>query len=379
MKPYRLLLLTLSVSILSCTGNNRIETPEDTREVQIAPISLAKAESEAAEIISDFSFELFRKVYSSHSEADLLISPLSVAMDLSMIAGGMTAEAKEIIAKLIGIEGLPSDVIESYYQKLCKGLSAVDADSRLCSANSAWFDDGTIVDNSYKTALESTFEAYVNTLDFQKLGSADIINGWCYDKTGGMIEEIVGAETLRSLQALILNAIYFNARWAFEMQLDGDVLNTEGEFKYAETEQFRMLSLPFGNGCYEMLVALPVGQFSQMVNSLSSSEIKEMKPAMVRARIPKFRTGTSVDLTKDLVEMGLATGASRFDIGTIMQKTCFEANEKGAQAAAITGGMITSPGEDPEWIEFDASNRSFLYMIYENSSSSVIFIGCKKD
>ena len=67
-------------------------------------------------------------------------------------------------------------------------------------------------------------------------------------------------------------------------------------------------------------------------------------------------------------------------LGLLLQKSKITVNEEGTKAAAVTiGGMFDNaagPPAEPEIINFHA-DRPFIYLIQENSSNAIFFIGTK--
>ncbi|MCD8206761.1 MAG: hypothetical protein LUD72_02375 [Bacteroidales bacterium] len=60
----------------------------------------------------------------------------------------------------------------------------------------------------------------------------------------------------------------------------------------------------------------------------------------------------------------------------VKQATKFSIDEEGAEATAVTDGelLVTSPGEPQESERFYVT-RPFLYILKENSSNTILFIG----
>jgi len=115
-----------------------------------------------------------------------------------------------------------------------------------------------------------------------------------------------------------------------------------------------------------------------------------MSPKKVRLTIPKFKTEQSFELDDALKEMGMASafkardanfsgmnGKKNLYIGAAIHKTFLEVGEDGTEAAATTAVIMTktSAMNDPEeTIEFKA-DRPFIYMIRDNQTGTILFIG----
>ena len=63
-------------------------------------------------------------------------------------------------------------------------------------------------------------------------------------------------------------------------------------------------------------------------------------------------------------------------IGDAVHKTYIDLNEKGTKAAAVTffGFKATAAAESPDIVEINL-NKSFLYMIRDTKTKTVLFVG----
>ena len=122
---------------------------------------------------------------------------------------------------------------------------------------------------------------------------------------------------------------------------------------------------------------------------------KQMYPRMVDLKIPRFETQTNIDLVDIMKTLGMVRAFSpqdaEFDemftktqgnvfLGILLQKSRIIVNEEGTEAAAVTiGGAFDTavgPPAKPEAVNFHA-DRPFIYLIQENSSNAIFFIGTK--
>lgn len=115
-----------------------------------------------------------------------------------------------------------------------------------------------------------------------------------------------------------------------------------------------------------------------------------MSQKKVQLTMPKFKTEQGFELSEALKEMGMTSafnakgadfsgmnGKKNLYIGAAVHKTFLEVGEDGTEAAAATAVIMTktSAMHDPEkTIEFKA-DRPFIYVIRDNQTGAILFIG----
>ena len=120
-------------------------------------------------------------------------------------------------------------------------------------------------------------------------------------------------------------------------------------------------------------------------DSLISDE--ELKSTYVSLYLPKFETETTLNLTDILKSMGMKVSFTEAadltkmcDSGNMqvtdgIHKTYIKVDEKGTEAAAVTGMMAgATSAKPPVPIEFKF-DKPFTYVIKDKTSGEVLFIG----
>jgi serpin B len=131
--------------------------------------------------------------------------------------------------------------------------------------------------------------------------------------------------------------------------------------------------LPANNGNIESLIEdLDVAQWQNIVQQLRVQEVV--------MKLPRFKVGCEIPLSGPLKDIGMkrifSDGLSNISDGNLgvsgaFQTTFVEVNEEGTEAAAVTVLPVTG---ESTYVTFLA-NRSFLYLIKEKSTGSILFIG----
>jgi len=111
----------------------------------------------------------------------------------------------------------------------------------------------------------------------------------------------------------------------------------------------------------------------------------------VAVTLPKFKTETFLKLSDDLVAMGMKDAfdpdtadfsgisevkkpADGLYISSAVHKAYIDVNEEGTEAAAVTALTMALRGMPPKPTVFRA-DHPFLYLIRDNASGCILFLG----
>ena len=356
----------------------------------------------------DFDTDLFKESFSASENKNVVVSPFSVKMALSMAAQGANGKTLEEMNKVIGLD----ETSNEYFRRLIED-AAKDGDITLNIANSIWLRQGLEFNPAYMDILDSYYMAQASTLDFADPSSKDTINRWVNEKTNGKIEEIVDRIDPSNI-AFLINAIYFNANWSVPFEegftskkdftlLDGskvkaDLMSKTAHLSYQENNQFQAVELPYGeNGRYVMRVYLPKKdvKFDKFVNGIDKESLQKWSEDFSSRKgvleLPKFKTEYSSSLNDMLISMGIKEAFNSVNadfskmivvegqnvyISEVMHKTYIDVNEKGTEAAASTsvGISVTSAPDQEEMFEM-VVDRPFVFTIDDKESGEILFIG----
>jgi serpin B len=350
---------------------------------------------------------LFHEVYGISEEENIMISPLSVSYALGMTYNGSAGTTKEAFNNVLHFGDLTTTEVNESYKDLMGQLVHLDKKVQFSIANSIWYRLGFQVLQDFITTNQSYFDAMVSELDFFDPGAVDIINTWIESKTNGKIKDMLDYIPGDAVMYLI-NAIYFNAKWKYQFDsedtqsgtfhmkngtsIQADFMKVNGIFRYKANDDFSAVELPYGDSTFSMVVMLPAAgkTVSDLVEQLDittwNSWYGSFIPANVQVELPKFKYGFKDLLNDPLINLGLGiafdpsgadfsgirTGGGLF-ISRVIHQTFIDVQEEGTEAAAATIVEIRETSI-PQVIIFRA-DKSFLYLIKENSTGAVLFIG----
>jgi serpin B len=389
----------------------------DKIDVQTEPVPF-KISATQAKFISEanhFGINLFNYVAVGSSE-NMMLSPVSAHVALSMLLNGSAGETKTQIQEMLGFESnLTIQDINQAYSDLRLQLLNADNRIQLSLANAVFSREGFPIKQTFIDAMKNDFHATVESLDFNKISSLDRINGWAFDNTNGKISKVLN-ELSPDLVVILMNALYFKGNWSTEFiksetkplpfhlseteSIQVPTMFSEIQAKVVDTESFTAVEIPYGRKNFTMVVLIPNTQLNddhtlhQAMNltpeswiSLTANLNAQENWQTVGLFLPKFKFSYETLLNQALNQLGMtdAFDASRADLSDlsddlnlyvsfVKQNTFIETNEEGTEAAAVTsiGIEVTSTPIGPRIIRAD---RPFLFGIREQTSNTLLFMG----
>tara|TARA_R100001143_G_scaffold54182_1_gene49912 strand:- start:12524 stop:13795 length:1272 start_codon:yes stop_codon:yes gene_type:complete len=379
------------------------------------PRELTATEKMVIEADQSFSYELFRNTVDFDDEENIMISPLSVSMALSMTLNGAEGETFEAMRETLKMSGMNLDEVNDGYRTLIKLLVDLDPDVKLKVANSIWHDDDLQVKQDFLNRVEDAFDASVEDLDFQDPASVNRINEWVNTNTEGLIEKIID-EIPDEMVMYLINAIYFKGNWLYQFDEDdtriADFYLESGETKQVDmmtqrdrfatyfSEQVHMIELPYGDSLFSMTVLMPSDEnqpLDQFISEAVTAENLHNWRSNLRTpfqdipvHLPKFEMEYEIEYNEILKAMGMEiafdeweadfsgiadTSPQNLFISEVKHKTFISVDEKGTEAAAVTSvGVGVTSMPQPMIV-----NRPFVFIIHERESGTNLFMGKVKD
>ena len=401
----------MMVAIYSaCSNSDDDVTPDEplsNEDNELRYISLTRAESELVNENNNFAFNLFRQVSSDKSE---IVSPISITYALGMLNNGAVGETQAEINKVLGFGTAGADSINAFCKKMLTEAPKLDKLTKVMIANTIYMNQGFELKQDFITKAKTYYDAEPETRNFADGQTRDVINKWGNDHTEGMIPEVLKEEEFSPIAvSYLLNAIYFKGAWAekfdkgntkdetfkgYSAESQVPMMHQEHEFNYAETDDCQALCLPYGNNAYRMTILLPkegktINDVLKNLTAESWQRYQYMGDAIVDVKLPRFESKSDVNLKPIMSALGMPRafdpGLADFSnfcnvptyIDLMKQVAIIKLNEEGTEAAAVTViGMEMSamvPSE-PQHVQFFA-NRPFLYVISEQSTGAIFFIG----
>ena len=405
-----LMMVTMMAGCSKSDDNTPDPTPDNplsNEDNELKYISLTRAQMDLVNENNNFAFNLFRQVTSQKSE---IVSPISITYALGMLNNGAVGETQKEINKVLGFGAAGADSINAFCRKMLTEAPTLDKLTKVMIANTIYMNKDYELKSDFINKAKNFYEAEPETRDFADGKTRDVINKWGNDHTEGMIPEVLTEEEFSPIAvSYLLNAIYFKGTWAEKFDKDNTkdetfkgysadkqvpMMRQEHEFNYSETDDCQALCLPYGNLAYRMTILLPkegktINDVLKTLTAETWQNYQIMGRAIVDLKLPRFESKSDVNLKPIMSALGMPKafnpGLADFSnfcnvptyIDLMKQVAKIKLNEEGTEAAAVTviGMEMTAlePSE-PQHVQFFA-NRPFLYVISEQSTGAIFFIG----
>ncbi len=392
-------LIPVFLFLLAVTGCEDVFGPRDEAWQAI------QLDERLVHAYTDFGLHLFGVLVEDAPESNLFVSPTSAAFSLAMTYNGAAGETAAQMARILGIEGMTLEEANRANQEWLNALANPGRKVELSLANSIWIRQGFSVEPAFIDRNRTFYRAEVRQLDFNSPSAVRTINDWVSRNTRGKIPTII--EEIDPLDMLFLiNALYFKADWTHQFDKrqtrshpfrlsDGTfkdvmMMGQAKEFPYFRGNGFSVVSLPYGNGRFSMVLALPdhnsdLRRFYAKLNPASLEEWIEGMNGGTRVALPRFTLEWEKTLNEMLKALGMedAFDPARSDfsginpdrddlyVSEVKQKTYLKVDEEGTTAAAVTSTRITAVSAPMELI-FD---RPFFLAIRDNATGTLLFLG----
>lgn len=384
---------------------NQTEEPvkNDEDDEELESLSLTRAQQEQVKVSNDFAFRL--ALATMQSDKNEMLSPLSVAYVVGMLANGVSDKTFGEVATAMGMGNMTLDEMNEYFELMLRDLPRLDLTSTLLQSNAIFVNQGYSLLEEYTSKVGKAYSADFTSLDFRLDSSCDYINQWASDHTNGMINEIVDFLN-PSAVAYGLNAVYFKGGWVHKFKAADTkdeafgkqgklvpMMHLEAYLKYAENDFCKLIEMPYGNGAFQMTVLLPNEGISttDLMGMLNETQFRKMQLGVSKyltdVKIPRFETSCKLSLNEALKNIGMSSlwsleerypkmSMDKITLEKMVQTARIIVNEEGSEAAAVTHFEATSAGgkEEVRNAEFHA-DRPFIYIISEKENGIILFIG----
>ncbi|NXL57118.1 ZPI inhibitor, partial [Chordeiles acutipennis] len=327
---------------------------------------------------ANFGFNLYRKIAMMHDN-NVIISPLSVSALMTAYMLAAKGETHKQIVKSLNLHALKDRVDHHNLPALFKQL---------------------------KDNITMNEELLLVQVDFQNLTQAKfVINKNINKMTKGKIPELF-EELERHNKLLLVDYIVFKGKWVYPfnskftetdtfhinkyrsvqvpMMFKSDKVNST----FDENLRCTVIKLPY-KGKAHMLIVIPekegdyISLEDHLTTELVESWLGNMKTRKVDISFPKFKLEQKYKMKKLLHALGIKnlftcmadlshlTDQGYVAVSQVVQKAAIEVDEEGTEATAASGSEITAFTVPPV-IKVD---RPFLFMIFEETFKTLLFIG----
>jgi len=376
---------------------------------------------------NEFAVELYARLRGN--EGNLFFSPYSISTALALTYSGARGQTESqmsavlhfpIFAKQDKKSWISSAVIPdrnqfaSVFAEIIKDLNGRGEKGgyELRVANALWGQKDYGFLEEYLELIGTNYGGNLNEVDFIRAAETarKTINKWVDKKTNNKIKNLIQKDVLDSMTRLVLtNAIYFKGNWARQFKkdntkdapfilvdgkkVDAAMMNQKTEFGYMETNSFQGLELPYVDDDLSIIILLPkkIDGLDELEKILTVENLTKWLSKLYKREvvvsIPKFKMTSQFGLASVLKSMGMTdafssnanfsgiNGKRDLFISAVIHKAYIDVNEEGTEAAAATAVTMKLTSIGPARIPVFRADHPFLFLIRDNHSGSILFIG----
>jgi serpin B len=378
-----------------------------------------------------FALTLYGKVAPTANGGNLITSPLSASLALTMLYAGAQGQTASEMASALSLPADASAVFdgENALSQALAGRAAAalaydqgqvwqgkpdPSDYALQVVNSVWGQETYTWAAPFLDVLARSYGTGVYLEDFvsDATGATQTINSWVSFQTADKISGLLPPGALTSDTRMVLvNAVHLKLPWASPFQVAqtasapftrGDGSQVTASFmhqgfetaSYVETDQAQVLSLPLSGNQLSVVIALPKNGLASLVSSLTPQTWAAMTSAGsqdVLLSLPKFSfTTQSFSLAKPLQALGMKTAfdpaqanfkglcasppdGNNLYVSDVLQKAMMAVSESGVEAAAATAVVNAGTAAPSSFVTLTI-DHPFLVSIVD-SSGAIVFMG----
>jgi serine protease inhibitor len=368
---------------------------------------------------NDFGFRLLNAVQKTSPNRNVVLSPVSAALNLSMVLNGAAGETRHEMLTALALHSSELEEINTANEQLIKLLRTPTQSVTLSVADSLWVDSRRAkLRPEFVKRMHAAYDAELVDLDFSAPDATRRVNAWASKETQGKIPKVIDQIDPAEL-LLLTNAVYFKGEWTHKFDKakthpsdftrgNGSarkvqLMSQAGRFEYFETSQMQGIRLPFGAGDLIMEVILPAQSSSlgALEEQLTAEHWKQWRAQYTwhpgTIELPRFELKSNYVLNEALQALGMRrafqassaqlTGllshgadAGHLSISTVRQSTYWKVDEEGSEAAAVTTtGIRATAVARPQQPFRMIVDRPFFCTIEDHRNGALLFVGTIHD
>lgn len=381
-----------------------VQAPEEEQEKEAG---LAASERQLCEDTFNLGFSLLRKVSMRH-EGNVVFSPLGLSSAMAALtlgAGGQTRAQLEG-GLLQARNGTRPGHLPTLFRRL-RGRLSHARELGLAQGSLAFVQEDFDIRETFLNLSKRYFDTECVTMDFRNASQAQgLMDHYINQETQGKIPKLF-VQINPDTKLILVDYIFLKGRWLTPFdpvftEADTFRLNKykavtvpmmfrAGNFASTFDKNLRchVLKLPYrGNATMLVVLMEKMGDHLALEDYLTSdlvdSWLRNMKTRNMEVFFPKFKLDQKYEMHELLKQMGirkifspwaslseLSATARNLKVTKVLQKSVIEVNERGTEAMAGTLSEIIAYSMPP----LIKVNRPFHFMIYEESSRLLLFLG----
>lgn len=363
--------------------------------------------SELATAEQAFALDLTRQELSYSQGSNVVLSPMSADINLSMLEIAASGPTEREIATALQSDGLSASQNAAAWKALVSSELADGPSGALTLANSLWVQKHLDVKTGFLDTEATDFGNDTYQVAFESPSATKAINTWVDVATAGHISELFAPGELAPKTVVVLaNALHLHAAWANTHQFTastGSFITAGGEslsvptltavddqLDFAETPSYQAVQIPYANSSLAALVIQPKSAtvaawlarltsngLATVVGSLTKGTVDLSMPSLDLTSRPLLNTALSAMgmadafVSADLTPMLGTSLGSQVAIAQVQQADTLQVNRWGTDAAAATGTSIVPLSDTvAQVIDID---HPYLLLIRDTKTGAILF------
>ncbi|XP_037541613.1 protein Z-dependent protease inhibitor [Nematolebias whitei] len=367
-------------------------------------LSLAETTEPAMEDLinrnMDFDAHLYRAV-ASRSDDNVVLSPFCLSAGMLALLSAANGPTRDQLLQGLFLNGLNPQTLPDQFQTLRNLVLQRDAPLNLRHGMAVFPSQSVQVSDSYQTLVQTKLGGLVQSVSYTEPPEAlDAINRWVQEQIGDGFQELLSTMDFQT-QLLVATATRYQPQ--FDPPFDSS--STQDERFYVDRYHVVMvpmmfradkyflaydvlvkagvLKLPMADGA-AMLVVLPDEgvDLTTVEEEITSQKIKtwilKLKKTKLEVQLPRFLLEHSyslkdilqtLDITKVFQDDADLSNLGGAKLTQILHTSVMTVNESVADTSSPGGRPFSTP---PPRLTL---NRPFIFIIYQESTSCLLFMG----
>jgi serpin B len=426
-------------------GNGTVEINGQSVSLAESKLERTAASSISASTIkgavsanNGFAVDLYSQLRATSASSNLLTSPLSASIALTMTYAGAEGTTATQMARALHSGAAASSIFEgqnALVQELtARAADALKADTTNAKesgepapsasdyqfqiVNSVWGEKDYTWNTPFLNILAQDYGTGVYLEDFATdyVAATGLINAWVSAATADKINDLLPPGSLdKDTRMVLVNAVHLKLPWAnpfvvsatapasfttaANTKVSAPFMNQTGTLAYIDDGKAQIVGLPLSNQQLAVVVALPHGDLATYEAGLAATSAGLAMPtdtALVQLSVPKVSfTSPTFSLATALKAMGMPIAFDSVNadfkglctdppdgdnlfISDVLQKAMIAMQETGVEAAAATAVLVAgdSAVEEPPPVPIPMIvDRPYVLSIVDIATGAVIFLG----
>nr|XP_021505105.1 protein Z-dependent protease inhibitor isoform X1 [Meriones unguiculatus] len=357
---------------------------------------------------SNFGFSLLRKISLRH-DSNVIFSPFGLSVVMVNLMLGAKGETKVQMENGLNLQALSQAgplILPCLFKRLRQSFSSKQ-ELGLTQGSIAFIHKDFDIKETYLNLSKKYFDTECVHTNFRNSSQArELMNYYINKETRGKIPKLFD-EINPETKLILVDYILFKGTWltpfdpifteADTFHLDNykavkvPMMYVEGNFASTFDKKFRchILKLPYqGNATMLVVLMEKTGDHLALEDYLTidlvETWLQNMKTRKMEVFFPKFKLNQRYEMHELLKQMGirrifstsadlgqLSAVARNLQVSKVLQQSVLEVDERGTEAVAGTLSEIVAYAMPP----VIKVNRPFHFMIYEEMSRMLLFLG----